>query len=121
MRPGPAPAIVDGVSPFTTPGTRRSWGTGFAWVAVYDALTQTRHSSKRSRDLAAHLDELARHPDFIAALPLEELEAIAQVVRTEYRPVQGSRKGTSYERVLNECLNQIQHCRRAAHVRDESV
>lgn len=114
MRPGPAPAIVDGASPFTTPGTRLTWGTGAAWVDAFNAIERRRHSSKRHVDLQAHLDELARHPDFLWALPLEELESMLQVVRRHYRPVQGSRKGTSYERVLNELLNVIASSRRPA-------
>jgi hypothetical protein len=102
-----APPVVDGVSPFTTPGTRITWGSGDEWLAGFDAINRRGWTSKRYADLAAHLDELARHPDFIAAQPLEDLRAMRAVVLKHYRPVAGQRAGTSYERVINEINNAI--------------
>lgn len=102
-----APSVVEGVSPFTTPGTRLTWGSCNEWLAHLDQL-MGRHCSRIQYDqLAAHLDELARHPDFIAAQPLEDLQALQAAIRTHYRPPQGRRAGTSYERVIGEVNNAI--------------
>jgi hypothetical protein len=103
----PAPAIVDGVSPFTTPGTRLVWASGADWLACLAQLRARRIASKVYADLAAHLDELARHPDFIAAQPLEDLTLMQAAFKRTYQPPHGTRRGTSYERVVNEVNNAL--------------
>lgn len=119
MNHNQAPAPLEGVSPFTTPGTRRAWATGAEWVRHAIALEAGRCSAKRYADLAAHLDELARRQDFLAAQPLEELQAIRAVVTGKsYLPPRGRRAGTSYERVLNEVNNAI--TRERQHEQDEA-
>lgn len=108
--PGPhnqAPAPLEGVSPFTTPGTRLTWRSGNDWLAALEQLLARPCSSTRYQQLAAHLDELARHPDFIAAQPIEDLEGLRTAMVTHFRPPQGRRGGTSYERVLNEVSNAL--------------
>lgn len=107
-----APPVADGVSPFQTPGTRLAWSSGLEWTAAFRTLHARRCTTKRHTDLAAHLDELARHPDFLDAQPLEDLEAIADLVRAAYEPPRGRRAGTSYERVINDTNNAIARARR---------
>jgi len=107
VRGRPAPPIVEGVSPFRTPGTRRSWGSGAEWTAHAKDLHEGRISAKIYAARAAHLDELARHPDFLEAQPLEDLELVRAALLLFYRPVKGSRAGTSYERVLVTVNNAI--------------
>jgi hypothetical protein len=112
-----APPVVDGVSPFTTPGTRLSWSSGEDWTRCLDQLTARRHSAKRYADVAAHLDELARHPDFIAAQQLDDLVAMREVLHRRARdvmPPRGRRAGTSYERIVVELHNAMARQERLA-------
>lgn len=109
MRSWPeAPSIVDGVSPFTTPGTRLVWGNGDEWLMALDKILERRISTAYYRALEAHITELARHPDFIAAQTLEDLEAMGAAVVKHFRPPKGLRGGTAYERVVIEINNAIQ-------------
>ncbi len=102
-----APPVEDGVSPFLTPGTRIRWGSADEWLAGLDALLHRPCSSGQYRQLAAHLDELAKHPDFVAAQPIEDLANMREELLRHYRPPHGMRAGTSYERVINEVNNAI--------------
>ena len=104
-----APAVTEGCSPFRTPGTVLQWHSLAEWLRAAATLEQRhdRHiSSKTYRDLAAHIDELARHPDFIAAQPLDELEPTL-IWFGNHRPPHGHRAGTSYERIVNGVSNAI--------------
>jgi hypothetical protein len=114
-----APTVVDGVSPFTTPGTRLTWSSATDWMVCARQLGCRRCSSKTHADQANHLDELARHPDFIAAHDRDDLEQLRDFILRWYQPHRGARAGTSYERVINEINNQLAWLTRAEADADE--
>lgn len=93
------------VSPFTTPGTRLTWGTAGEWLAHATAIEARRHSRARYAAAAAHLEELARRLDFLDAQPAEELLACLAFVRKYHRPSKGSRAGTPYAVLVVELHN----------------
>jgi hypothetical protein len=112
-----APPLAEGVSPFTTPGTRLTWDSSEDWIEAAKQLLRRHSSAKRHEDLATHLDELARHPDFIAAHECEALEQLRAFIQQCYQPHRGARAGTSYERVINTINNQLAWL--ASHVDEE--